>query len=73
MTIWTRVVYCDRSTGGEVFTVLERARDSQSIRRPAVVRYTEDDARRVLAALGEAPEAIDALIADARRKAAEKS
>ena len=66
MTTWTRVVYCERTARGEVFTVLERAKGSQQIRRPAVIHHNEEEARRVLAALGETPEAIQALIAAAR-------
>jgi hypothetical protein len=66
MTTWTRVVYCETSPGGDVFTLLERARDSRAIRRSAVMRLTEEDARRALAGMGETAQVIDELIAHAR-------
>jgi hypothetical protein len=68
MTTWTRVVYCEASPGGDVFTLLERARDSQAIRRSAAMRLTEEDARRALAGMGETGEVIDAMIAQARSR-----
>ncbi|MEO5819530.1 MAG: hypothetical protein ABIT71_03430 [Vicinamibacteraceae bacterium] len=66
MTIWTRILYCETSPGGDVFTLLERAQGSQAIRRSAVMRLTEQDARRVLADMGESGDAIDAMIGRAR-------
>jgi hypothetical protein len=66
MTVWTRVVYCEVSPQGDVFTLLERAHGSQAIRRSARMRLTEADARRVLADMGETSEAIDAMVAQAR-------
>jgi len=66
MTVWTRVLYCEPSPRGDVFTLLERARGSHAIRRSAGMPLTEADARNVLAALGETREAIDAMIVQAR-------
>jgi hypothetical protein len=66
MTVWTRVLYCEPSAGGDLFTLLERARGSQAIRRSAGHRLTEGEARRVLAAMGETGDGIEAMIADAR-------
>jgi hypothetical protein len=63
---WTRVLYCEPSPLGDVFTLLERARGSRTIRRSAVMRLTEADARRALAAMGETGAEIDAMIAQAR-------
>ena len=66
MTVWTRVVYCESSPRGDVFTLLERAQGSRAIRRSAVMRLTEKDARSVLAEMGETEDAIDAMLAQAR-------
>lgn len=66
MTIWTRVVYCEPSVQGDVFTLLERAQGSQAIRRLAGKCLNEADARRALAAMGETGPDIDAMIAHAR-------
>ena len=71
MTIWTRVVYCEASPQGDVFTLLERAQGSQAIRRSAGMRLSEEDARRALAAMGEAGDDIDAMIAQARGRRGE--
>ena len=68
MTIWTRVVYCEASPQGDMFTLLERAQGSQAIRRSAVMRLTEEEARRVLAEMGETGATIDATIAQARTR-----
>ena len=68
MTIWTRVVYCEASPQGDVFTLLERAEGSQAIRRSAVMRLTEEEARRALAEMGETGPTIDATIAQARNR-----
>ena len=68
MTIWTRVVYCEASPQGDTFTLLERAQGSRAIRRSAVMRLTEEEARRVLAEMGETGATIDAMIAQARNR-----
>ena len=66
MTVWTRVVYCESAPGGDMFTLVERAKDCQAIRRSASMRFSEEDLRRALASLGEPAEIIDTMIAQAR-------
>ena len=66
MKSWTRVLYCEPSPFGDVFTLLERAEGSQAIRRSAITRLTEGDTRRAPAAIGETGDDIDAMIARAR-------
>ena len=66
MTIWKRVVFCDWTPTGERFTVIERALGSSAVRRPAAMRYSEDELRRVLGDLGETAEGIEVLLAQAR-------
>ena len=66
MKSWTRVLYRESSPLGDVFTLLERAQDSQAIRRSAMMRLTEEDTRRALASIGETGDDIDVMIARAR-------
>lgn len=67
MRNWTRVLYCEPTPLGDVFTLLERAQGSQAIRRSAIMRLTEEDTRRALADMGETGDDIGVMIARARR------
>jgi hypothetical protein len=71
MTTWQRVVYCTRSVAGERFTVIERAHESDAVRRQVeAVPFTEAALKAMLSSVGEPVERIDDLIANARRRAA---
>jgi hypothetical protein len=68
-TEWIWVLYCQRTLNGEAFSVMQRARHSQAIRRTGTpVTYSEADVRALLASLGEPADDIDALVTDARRR-----
>jgi hypothetical protein len=68
-TEWTWLLYCDRTPRGEAFTLMQRARHSQAIRRTGTpITYSEADLRALLASLGESAEDIDSLVAEARRR-----